>query len=81
MNALSAHIRTTEDSRFGDNPAFHNELNLRFHAGVPLRGPRGHNVGALCVYDPRPRQFQPEEETILRDLAVLIEREISAKPK
>ena len=71
----------TEDSRFGDNPAFHNELNLRFHAGVPLRGPRGHNVGALCVYDPRPRQFLPEEETILRDLAVLIEREISAKPK
>lgn len=70
-----------EDSRFGDNPAFHNELNLRFHAGVPLRGPRGHNVGALCVYDPRPRQFQPEEETALRDLAALIERELSIKPR
>jgi len=69
-----------EDSRFGDNPSFHNSMHLRFHAGVPLRGPRGHNIGALCVYDPRPRSLLPEEETVLRDLAMLVEREIEAKP-
>lgn len=59
-----------QDERFSDNPLVTGPARLRFYAGVPLRSPQGHALGALCVIDQEPRSdFSPEERSRLRDLA------------
>ena len=50
---------------------------VRFYAGVPLAGPRGHKVGTLCLVDVAPRKFGEEEVARLVAFAALVEREIS----
>lgn len=42
---------------------------LRFCAGVPLRGPDGRPVGALCVFDDRPRSLTAMQREALERLA------------
>ncbi len=61
----------TQDPRFRDNPLVTGPLGIRFYAGVPLRTPRGHNVGALCVMDTRPRHIEPRLLRLLERLASL----------
>ena len=41
----------TKDPRFADNPFVTGGFGLRFYAGVPLRGPSGHGIGAFCLVD------------------------------
>ena len=56
------------DPRFHDNPLVQGG-NVRFYAGVPLRSPSGHALGALCIIDSEPRAgFGQEDRTRLRDL-------------
>lgn len=59
------------DPRFHDNPlVLANQI--RFYAGVPLRSPEGHALGAHCIIDSTPHgQFLPEDRARLRDLARL----------
>ena len=64
------------DARFGDNPAFHSEHRLRFYAGLPLRTPGGHAVGAICLVDRVPRRLDEEDLRAFRDIADLAEREL-----
>ncbi|MET0437174.1 MAG: GAF domain-containing protein, partial [Devosia sp.] len=45
----------TQDPRFADNPLVVGDFGLRFYAGVPIIGPSGHALGALCVIDREPR--------------------------
>jgi GAF domain-containing protein len=42
------------DGRFADNPSVTDGL-LRFYAGAVLRDEEGLALGALCVFDPKPR--------------------------
>jgi sigma-B regulation protein RsbU (phosphoserine phosphatase) len=50
---------------------------VRFYAGVPLRGPRGHKIGTFCLVDMEPREFPEADITSLIAFASLVEREIN----
>lgn len=59
---------TQLDPRTRDNPLVHNEVNMRFYAGVPLRVDNDLPIGTLCVLDTVPRDLSTEQ---LRALQVL----------
>ncbi len=65
------------DSRFHDNPrAASKESPLRFYAGFPVESPEGYPVGALCIVDSRPRRASDVNTVLLREFALLIQREL-----
>jgi sigma-B regulation protein RsbU (phosphoserine phosphatase) len=68
---------TLLNEEFKDNPLVTGEPFARFYAGVPVRGPRGHKVGTLCLMDRQPRQFSAHDEMVLKDLGKLVEREFA----
>ncbi|HYO72244.1 MAG TPA: GAF domain-containing protein, partial [Archangium sp.] len=59
----------TEDPRFADNPLVTGSMQLRFYAGVPLRDPDGHALGAVCAVDMRPRTLTPAQRRALTALS------------
>lgn len=67
----------TDDWRFRDNPLVVSDPHIRFYAGHPLRGPRGHRIGTLCAIDRKPRELSDHQRGILKDLAAMVEREIN----
>ncbi|HTB97472.1 MAG TPA: sensor domain-containing diguanylate cyclase [Terracidiphilus sp.] len=66
-----------QDERFLDNPLVVGKPNIRFYAGCPLKV-GNENLGTLCVIDDKPRDFDEEERQLLRDLAEMVEQELSA---
>jgi diguanylate cyclase (GGDEF)-like protein len=67
-----------EDERFSDNPLVLNDPFIRFYAGCPLSAPNGRKLGTLCIIDRQPRSFGKEDLEALKDLASMVERELSA---
>lgn len=68
-----------EDPRFRDNPLVSGDASgLRFYAGFPIDSPDGYPVGALCVLDSRPRRASDVNAVLLREFALLIQRELWA---
>ncbi|MFP5227188.1 MAG: putative bifunctional diguanylate cyclase/phosphodiesterase, partial [Acidobacteriota bacterium] len=62
----------TLDPRFHDNPLVTGSAGIRFYAGIPLRSPSGHALGALCVIDSRPHSsFSEQDRQRLKDLGRL----------
>ena len=51
------------DARFAGNPHVVNDPWVRFYAGVALTTDDGLALGALCVFDPRPRSGLSLRET------------------
>lgn len=49
---------------------------VRFYAGFPVEAPSGERIGALCVYDPLPRDAGEVDEVLLRELAMLVQAEL-----
>jgi hypothetical protein len=70
-----------EDPRFTDNTLVTADPHLRFYVGYPIEAPNGERIGALCVYDRTPRTIYGSEGTIIRDLAIQIERELWSMPE
>ena len=67
----------SKDVRFWDNPFVTGRLlNIRFYAGCPVRAPNGLPIGTLCAIDTKPREMSPEQLTMLRDLADMLELEL-----
>jgi two-component system, sensor histidine kinase len=60
---------THADARFHDNPLVTGEPHIRAYAGIPLCVPEGYRLGTLCVIDPRPREFSPQQIASLQRLA------------
>ena len=59
------------------HPFVTGEPYVRFYAGVPLSGPRGHKIGTFCLVDTKPREFGKEDVASLLAFAALVEREIN----
>lgn len=66
----------TNDDRFSGNPLVLHAPNIRFYAGVPIRGTQGLPIGTLCVIDSKPKTLKPEELAVLHDLASIVTKEI-----
>ncbi len=67
------------DPRFHDNPIVM-AGQICFYAGVALRSPSGHSLGALCVVDSRPRaQFSDQDRARLRDLGKLASNQLELR--
>jgi PAS domain S-box-containing protein len=66
------------DERFAANPLVEGPPGIRFYAGHPIREAGGEAVGTLCVIDTRPRDVAPEDLEALRDLAAMVELELTS---
>ena len=66
------------DPRFQDHILVVGQSHVRFYAGYPLEAPGGERLGAICLIDSLPRSFSPEEEVLLRDLAVWVQNDLYA---
>ena len=65
------------DDRFHDNPLVTDDPGIRFYVGHPIKGPRGLNVGTLCLADRAPRPGGFSGVATLRDLVGFAERELN----
>ncbi len=68
------------DPRFARHPAVNHPSGICFYAGAPLHaGPDRQRVGSLCLMDRTPRQLSPAQLTLLRDLADVVEQQLSVQ--
>ena len=59
----------TADERFAGNPLVTGEPHIRFYAGIPMMTPDGLPIGSFCVMDPKPRDLDPRQKTLLESIA------------
>lgn len=84
-HSFCKHVVTTsevlmiEDARqhpvLKDSPAIV-DLGVIAYLGIPLTTAQGQTLGALCVIDSKPRQWNMRDVVILQDLAALVVEEI-----
>lgn len=65
-----------EDERFRDYTLVVGDPHIRFYAGYPLESISGERIGALCVFDTEPHAADEGDLARLRDLALLVQREL-----
>lgn len=61
-----------QDRRFSDNPLVTGPPHIRSYLGAPLPTPDGYNLGALCAIDTVPRDFDSQQEELLKELAAIV---------
>jgi diguanylate cyclase (GGDEF)-like protein len=69
----------TRDPRFRHNPLVLGSPFIRSYHGAPLESPEGHNLGALCLIDVKPRSLTAGETELLRGFASLVVAEIELR--
>lgn len=67
------------DTRFKDNPVVTGESHVRFYAGYPLAAQNGELIGTLSVFDPKPRVFTDDERSLLYELKLWVQSEMTAE--
>lgn len=60
------------DPRFCAHPYVRQPMGLRAYLGMPLTTPDGYNIGAICVWGPKPRRFSQADVEVLRNLAKVV---------
>ncbi|MGN6742356.1 MAG: GAF domain-containing protein, partial [Amnibacterium sp.] len=65
------------DPRFRDSPLACRH-GMRFYAGHPIYASTGEPTAVLAIFDPRPRTFSPQEMSVLRNHALLIQHLLTA---
>ncbi|MBB2960268.1 PAS domain-containing protein [Methylobacterium sp. R2-1] len=60
------------DPRFSELEIVTGPPHIVFYAGAPLILKPGVRLGSLCLVDPQPRDFTPDDEAALRDLAEIV---------
>ncbi|GBF05017.1 diguanylate cyclase/phosphodiesterase with GAF sensor [Deinococcus aerius] len=65
-------------SRFRNDPMVQS-WGARSYAGAPLTTPDGFRIGTLAVYDGQVREFSPEEQAFLLDLAAVVIDELELR--
>lgn len=50
--------------------------SVGFYLGHPIESPAGYRVGVLCVFDLNPRAPRAADDIMLRDLAMMLQREL-----
>lgn len=58
----------SKDERFADNPLV-TEMGVKFYAGVPLINDKGFKIGALCVFDVKPKEVDEHQVQALINMA------------
>jgi sigma-B regulation protein RsbU (phosphoserine phosphatase) len=66
----------TLDARFAERTTVTGERHIRFYAGRPLSVGDGVRVGTICLVDTEPRTFDADQEQLLDELALWVEREL-----
>jgi PAS domain S-box-containing protein len=61
----------TKDPRFSRSLLVTGKSHVRFYAGIPLETPEGVSIGAICVFDNKPRTLTEKETLALIALARL----------
>lgn len=67
-----------QDERFRDSPLVVGDPRIRFYAGYPLESLSGERLGTLSVFDTKPRPAEDIDLGELRNLALLVQRELRA---
>ncbi len=66
-------LNTTTDARLRHTRSVTSAPFIRFYAGAPLRSPKGHNLGALCLVDTVPHErFGEEARATLTEFAAMV---------
>lgn len=68
-----------EDPRFADNPLLKVGKGVRFYAGAPLIIAENIRVGALCLCDVKPRDFNDANQALLKDFSITVVNELIAR--
>ncbi len=67
------------DLRFKENPLVTGESHIRFYAGYPLEAQDGQLIGTLCVFDTEPRILTEDEQSLLYELKLWVQSEMTAE--
>lgn len=67
------------DPRFSHNPHVVGEPHVVFYAGYPIETAFGEQIGVLSVYGTTTRDWDDEDAGILRELALMVQRELEAE--
>ncbi|WP_375401344.1 hypothetical protein [uncultured Amnibacterium sp.] len=67
-----------QDEHFKHIEALRDDPPIRFYAGYPIESPDGYRIGSLCVMDGEPRDASQVDPAPLRDLAMLVQKQLWA---
>ena len=65
------------DPRFNNNPFVVEQPKARFYAGCPIHDPTCFRIGAFCLIDFKPREFDLSDIAKLTELARIVEDQIA----
>ncbi|WP_103333657.1 ATP-binding protein [Pseudotabrizicola formosa] len=63
------------DDRVAEHPAVE-KLGVISYLGVPIHEPSGAPIGSLCVFNSVPRSWTPEEQSLIAELAAMVDEQI-----